>query len=495
MEDARRSGLHWVVMALGACLLSYLASSEGSFIGINVHSHLPSHVDPKHVVDLVKKLGVGHVRLHDANSSILSAFAYSDVEILVGITNNLIPTVASSQAVASAWLKDHVFVHLPYVKITGIVVGNEVLSKFSSAGAILLPAMRNVYNALAVANMDKQIKVSTSLSSSLLSTGFLPSQARFNSTYSALIEPLLNFLSESESYFMLSIKPLALYLQYKHNTSLDYALFLPNQGVFDTNTNLPYKNLFDAAVDATYNAMAAMNHPELPVVVSEIYWPTLGTSPEEGSPENAALFNKNLVRHILSNNGTPQRPGAEIQTYMFDPFSELKIIGVTSEHQWSIFEHNTQKPFNHRALLGFYTRDTVNGSSQSWCVAKGGIPDSQLGTALNWACGQGSADCGAIQSDGSCFNPDTYSSHASYAFNSYYQKSGQTAGSCDFGGSAMTVTVDPSYASCSFAPSGGSSNQTFNPNGSNNSSFGVPLRASSLLVAALASLPILAFLR
>uniref|UniRef100_A0A0E0NBQ7 X8 domain-containing protein n=1 Tax=Oryza rufipogon TaxID=4529 RepID=A0A0E0NBQ7_ORYRU len=66
----------------------------------------------------------------------------------------------------------------------------------------------------------------------------------------------------------------------------------------------------------------------------------------------------------------------------------------------------------------------------SWCVAS----PTALQVPLHYACGHGT-DCSAIQPGGSCFNPDTVHDHASYAFNSYYQKN-PIATSCDFSGTA-----------------------------------------------------------
>nr|XP_004497857.1 PLASMODESMATA CALLOSE-BINDING PROTEIN 3-like [Cicer arietinum] len=85
----------------------------------------------------------------------------------------------------------------------------------------------------------------------------------------------------------------------------------------------------------------------------------------------------------------------------------------------------------------------IVGAAKTWCVAKKGADTTTLLSALNYACGAG-ADCEPIQSTGLCFNPDTVEGHASYAFNSYYQIQKQADGSCDFGGSATTVEIDPS---------------------------------------------------
>ncbi|XP_043689503.1 PLASMODESMATA CALLOSE-BINDING PROTEIN 3-like [Telopea speciosissima] len=90
----------------------------------------------------------------------------------------------------------------------------------------------------------------------------------------------------------------------------------------------------------------------------------------------------------------------------------------------------------------------------TWCVARPGVSQADLQNALDWACGLGMADCNPIQSGGSCFEPDTLLSHASYAFNNYYQKNGNSDIACNFGGTATVVTRDPSYGNCPYSTSG-----------------------------------------
>jgi hypothetical protein len=63
---------------------------------------------------------------------------------------------------------------------------------------------------------------------------------------------------------------------------------------------------------------------------------------------------------------------------------------------------------------------------------------------LDWACGLGMADCKAIQKDGPCFQPDTLVSHASFAFNSFYQTNGNSDIACSFGGTATLTKHNPS---------------------------------------------------
>ncbi|KAL6618797.1 hypothetical protein ACP70R_033936 [Stipagrostis hirtigluma subsp. patula] len=108
------------------------------------------------------------------------------------------------------------------------------------------------------------------------------------------------------------------------------------------------------------------------------------------------------------------------------------------------------------------TAPAVSGQ-QVWCVVKAaGSTEAALQNALDYACGIGGVDCSAIQPSGSCYYPNTLQAHASYAFNSYYQRN-PAPSSCDFGGTAMLVNVNPSSGSCVFASSLSSSTVGYNP--------------------------------
>ncbi|CAM8911567.1 unnamed protein product [Rhodiola kirilowii] len=99
----------------------------------------------------------------------------------------------------------------------------------------------------------------------------------------------------------------------------------------------------------------------------------------------------------------------------------------------------------------------VSGPStgQTWCVAKTGAQQSVIQAALDYACGIGGADCATIQQGATCYSPNTLQNHASYAFNSYFQKN-PTPTSCNFGGAAMLVNTNPSSGSCIYPASSSS---------------------------------------
>ena len=89
------------------------------------------------------------------------------------------------------------------------------------------------------------------------------------------------------------------------------------------------------------------------------------------------------------------------------------------------------------------TTTTPTSSGASWCVASQTSSQTALQVALDYACGYGGADCSAIQPAGSCYNPNTLRDHASFAFNDYYQKN-PVPTSCNFGGTAVVTSTDPS---------------------------------------------------
>lgn len=80
----------------------------------------------------------------------------------------------------------------------------------------------------------------------------------------------------------------------------------------------------------------------------------------------------------------------------------------------------------------------------TWCVALPGVAQDDLQKALDWACGPGRANCGPIQVNGPCYQPNSLVSHASYAFNNYYQQNGNSDIACNFGGTATLTKNDPS---------------------------------------------------
>lgn len=402
---------------------------------------------------LVQDHKIKYVRIYDSNIQVLKSFANTGVELMIGIPNLDLLPFSQFQTNADTWLRNSILPYYPATKITYITVGAEVTESPENISALVVPAMTNVLAALKKAGLHKKIKVSSTHSLGVLSRSFPPSAGAFNSKHAHFLKPLLEFLAENQSPFMIDLYPYYAYRDSPTKVSLDYALFESSSEVIDPNTGLLYTNMFDAQIDAIYFALTALNFRTIKVMVTETGWPSKG-SPKEtaATPDNAQTYNTNLIRHVINETGTPAKPGEELDIYIFSLFNENRKPGLESERNWGIvypdltnvysLDFTGRGPVDMTADANA-TSPTSNGTK--WCIASSNATQLDLQNAINWACGtSGNVDCTAIQPSQPCFEPDNLVSHASYAFNSYYQQNGASDVACSFGGTGVLVDKDPS---------------------------------------------------
>lgn len=247
---------------------------------------------------------------------------------------------------AQSWIEQNVLPHLP--RINCILVGNEVfVSNDSQLKSSLLPAMKAVYRALANLGLDKQVTVTTAHSLNILSSSYPPSAGAFSQDLAQYIQPLVNFHAEIKSPFLINAYP---YFAYKGSTgdvSLEYVLFQPNNGTTDPITNLKYDNMLYAQIDAVYAAIKAMGHTDIEVRVSETGWPSKGDADEIGAtPENAGIYNGNLLQRIAEKQGTPAKPSTPIDIHVFALFNENLKPGPASERNYGLFYPDGSPVYN-----------------------------------------------------------------------------------------------------------------------------------------------------
>ncbi|XP_024960474.1 glucan endo-1,3-beta-glucosidase 13-like isoform X2 [Cynara cardunculus var. scolymus] len=449
-------------------LLLHLASSSATgIIGVNYGRIADNLPNPTKVVQLLKSNGINRIKLYDTDSTVLKAFAGSNIAVTVALPNNLLSAAASNQSFTDNWVQSNILPYHPETLIDAIAVGNEVFVDPNNTTDFLVPAMKNVYDSLQKNKID--INVSSPVALSALATSYPPSSGSFKpELVEPVMKPMLSFLKKTGSVLMVNAYPFFAYGANTDTISLDYALLRENKGVPDPKSGIVYKTLLEAQLDAVYAAMDALQFPDVKMVVSETGWPSKGDSNEPGAGEdNAAQYNGNLVRRVLTGGGTPLRPNDPLVVYLFALFNEDQKTGPTSERNYGLFYPNEQKVYNvplSKETLANLPSAVSNGSKsqvavapstvgQTWCVANGKVGEEKLQAALDYACGEGGADCRPIQSGDTCYDPNTLEAHASYAFNSYYQKQARGSGSCDFGGAAYVVSQPPRFGSCKFPTS------------------------------------------
>ncbi|RAL53029.1 hypothetical protein DM860_016264 [Cuscuta australis] len=431
--------------------LSAVNGDEDAFIGVNIGTDMTDMPHPTQIVALLKAQQIRHVRLYDADRGMLLALANSGIRVAVSIPNDQLIGVGQSNSTAANWVAQNVVSHYPATNITTVCVGSEVPSSLPNAGRVLVTALRYVHSALVASGLEKRVKVSTPLASSIILDSFPPSQAFFNHTWKPVLVPVLEFLQSTGSFFMINVYPYYEYMQSNGVIPLDYALFNPLSAAkeaVDSNTLLHYTNVFDAMVDAAYFAMADLNFTNVPVVVSESGWPSKGDQNElDATLENANTYNSNLIKHVINKTGTPKYPGIPVSTYIYELYNEDTKPGPVSEKNWGLFD-STGKPVYILHLTGSGSVLANDTTRETYCVAKEGADGKMLQAALDWACGPGKVVCSPLMQGGPCYQPDTVGAHATYAFNAYYQSAGKAAGSCDFNGVATVTTTNPSHGSC-----------------------------------------------
>lgn len=433
------------------------------FVGVNIGTDVSNLVSPAGLVSFLQVQKITHIRLYDADQDILRALAKTKIRVIISVPNNQLLAIGSSNTTAASWIGRNVAAYYPETLITDIAVGDEVLTTLPSSAPLLLPAIESLYNALVAANLHAQIKVSTPHAASIVLDTFPPSQAFFNQSLTSVMLPLLQFLSRTGSPLMMNLYPYYVFMENKGVVPLDNSLFkplTPSKEMVDPNTLLHYTNVLDAMIDAAYVSMKNLNVTDVVVLVTESGWPSKGDSKEPyATSDNADTYNSNLIKHVLDRSGTPLHPEVTSSVYIYELFNEDLRSPPLSEAYWGLFHGNlTPVYLLHVSGSGtFLANDTTN---QTYCIAMDGVDSRTLQAALDWACGPGRANCSEIQPGQNCYQPNNVKNHASYAFDSYYQKEGRAAGSCDFKGVAMITTTDPSHGSCIFPGSKKVSNKT-----------------------------------
>ncbi|KAF5751108.1 glucan endo-1 3-beta-glucosidase 7-like [Tripterygium wilfordii] len=434
-----------------------LANSQ-SFIGVNYGQVADNLPPPSTTSKLLQSTSIERIRLYGADPAIIKALANTGIGIVIGAANGEIPNLASDPNSATQWVNSNVLAYYPSSNVALITVGNEVLmSNDQALISQLLPAMQNVQRAIAAASLGGKVKVSTVHSMTVLAQSDPPSSGLFKTSYQDVLKGLLQFQRDNGSPFAVNPYPFFAYQSDPRPETLAFCLFQPNSGRVDSGNGIKYMNMFDAQVDAVHSALNAMGFKDIDIVVAETGWPYKGDPNEVGpSVENAKGYNGNLIAHLRSMVGTPLMPGKSVETYIFALYDENLKPGPASERAFGLFRPDLTMTYDAGLSKSSQNQSTPTApvtpvapkpTTTGWCLPKADVSDAQLQANLDYACSHG-IDCGPIQPNGACFEPNNVQSHAAYAMNLYYQTSDKNPWNCDFSQTATISSANPSYNTC-----------------------------------------------
>ncbi|GMN53016.1 hypothetical protein TIFTF001_022157 [Ficus carica] len=259
--------------------------------------NLPPAAD---VINLYKRYNIGKIRLFEPQPAVLQALRGSGICVTIGIQNQHLAPMAATRTPSS-------------------------------------PVMESVQALLNVKNLTS-IKVTTVVPGNILGWSNPPSIGRFSDEAASDIRGVIRFLSTNGAPLMVNVYPYFVYSSDPGHVRLDYSQFTATGPVVH-DRNLSYDNMLDAVVDAFLWAMEREGVTNVKIVVAESGWPSAGNG-NFSTPELASTYNKNFVKHMLSNGGTPKRPGPNvIEGFIFAMFNEnLKPAGV--EQNFGLFYSN-----------------------------------------------------------------------------------------------------------------------------------------------------------
>ncbi|KAE9586474.1 hypothetical protein Lal_00044713 [Lupinus albus] len=440
----------------GLVLMLFVALFLGSVsgIGVNWGTQSTHPLPPTTVVKMLKDNGIQKVKLFDADSGILDALKKSEIQVMVGIPNDMLYILANSVQAAEKWVSKNISAHVSSggVDIRYVAVGNEpFLSTYNGTfESTTLPALQNIQSALIKSGLGNQVKVTVPMNADVyLSASDKPSDGDFRPDIHDLMLQIVKFLSQNNAPFTVNIYPfISLYSD--ANFPVDFAFFNGFQSPINDNGRI-YDNVLDANHDTLVWALQKNGFGNLPIIVGEIGWPTDGD--RNANFQYAQRFNQGFMSRFVAGKGTPMRPGP-IDAYLFSFIDEddKSIQPGNFERHWGLFYYDGKPkyPLN----LGTRTNGLVGASGvaylpKKWCILKpsANLNSDQVAPSVSYACQN--ADCTSLGYGTSCAGLDIRG-NLSYAFNSYYQVNDQMDSACKFPGLSVVTDKDPSTPSCKF---------------------------------------------
>ncbi|KAL2345580.1 hypothetical protein Fmac_006865 [Flemingia macrophylla] len=444
------------------------------------------------------KISKSQIRFSVTDYKVLSTLTNTNLSVDFFLNESLVEKIVSSKLSLAAWLNARLINILPQLDIRSIVLSCGSGSLGQDEMPSLIPILRSIHSFLSKLPMSREIKVSVAFPLSFIEN--------LNASYENDLLRIVMFIKKIDSFIMIEdnidgglsivqsvIERATLAASIVPCKDVPVVLTIKNQDVpRSTQFSEAVPKYLEAGSHLTKRIVAlyAQVHATKGFLVRELLWEegegifplSLGDNPSKVHMRRTLQDTTNSPTTVYPTNPTPPTP-TDVPTIIPVPSntnpgstptvtvsptnpgstpamtvpSTTPVAPLAPAHPVTVPVTSYPPPSGIPVMSSLPPPPNTNAQSmpgQSWCVAKTGVPETSLQSALDYACGMPSVDCSQIQQGGSCYNPNSLQNHASFAFNSYYQKNpGPT--SCDFGGAANIVNTNPSSGSCIFPSSSG----------------------------------------
>lgn len=440
-------------LVVAVVVVQFMPVVEG--IGVNWGNQAAQNLDPTNIVQMLKDNKIYKVKLFDSDPWVVKQFAGTGIEVMLGIPNIHLASLADRYKHAKEWVKKNLTRHIydGGVDIRYVAVGNEpFLKAYEGANlATTYPALWNIQKAINAAGLGDRIKATIPQNADVYDSGSKgPSAGDFRADIRATMKEIVQFLRDNKAPFLVNIYPF-LSLSLNKNFPIAFAFF--DGGAPNVNDNgISYNNMFDANLDTLVWSLKKAGAGSVPIIVGEIGWPTDGD--KYATVELARKFYDGFYKKMATKKGTPLYPGPiEYYLFSFTDENQKSIEPGDFERHWGVFRYDGQPKFamditgkgDGKMPVG---AKNVKYLESKWCVfVNDGSDPNKVASSMDYACSRG--DCTSLNYGGPCSKLDS-ASKVSYAFNNFFQMMGQDVESCDFDGMAQIVEKNASTGDCLF---------------------------------------------
>ncbi|KAG6399691.1 hypothetical protein SASPL_141172 [Salvia splendens] len=436
----KRAWVVFVVVVVG----HMMGVAEG--LGVIWGNQAAQNLHPRNIVQMLKDNNITKVKLFDSDAWVVKHFGGTGIEVMLGIPNLHLASLADRYKHAPEWVKANLTRHLH----EGGVDINRKRAIFESLQQVQLAD--NLSRALEHPKGDKRswlgdkIKATIPQNADVYDSGSKgPSTGDFRPDIRATMKQIVQFLRDNNAPFVVNIYPF-LSLSLNPDFPIEFAFFSGGAKPVQDG-QITYDNMLDANLDTLVWSLRRANSGNVPIIVGEIGWPTDGD--KYATVDLAKKFYDGFFTKISKSKGTPLYKD-EIEYYLFGLTDEnMKSIAPGDfERHWGVFRYDGQPKFPTGKGMAVGAKN-VKYLEKKWCVYANNSEETseQLSASMEYACTHG--DCTALKYGGPCSKLDN-STKVSYAYNMLFQMMYQDVESCDFGGLAKIVTVNASVGNCLF---------------------------------------------